>query len=128
MNWPQGCCQHLRELFQWKPNCESWPRTVSAGCSGKVTQTHLPTTSARPYTSGNHLRSNSSTRSVERARFSSRCWKFTYGSMRVGLACSAGATWGCSVVVVVSLRCSSGRLRSPELDFLFDLVFMIFFL
>ena len=46
---PQGCCQHLRVLFQWKPSCERSARTRSAGGSGKVIQIHLPTTSARMY-------------------------------------------------------------------------------
>src|SRR4051812_37793971 len=37
---PQGCCQHFRMLFQWKPSWESSARTRSAGVSGKVIQTH----------------------------------------------------------------------------------------
>ena len=76
---PQGCCQHLRVLFQWKPICERSARMRSAGGSGNVIQTHLPTTSASSYCAGIQRLSFSSTFSTERVRLKSRSAKFTYG-------------------------------------------------
>ena len=34
-NWPQGCCQHLRQLFQWKPNWESLLANLLGGLVGE---------------------------------------------------------------------------------------------
>ena len=56
---------------------------------------------AAPQAAGSHWRRRSSTWSVERARFSSRCLKFTYGRIRSGSRrdwLAGGSCWPCGVV------------------------------
>src|SRR5262252_883449 len=49
---PQGCCQHFRVRFQWKPSSFNLSRTSFDGATLNSSQTHLPTTLASDHISG----------------------------------------------------------------------------
>src|SRR5207237_464341 len=126
-NWPQGCCQHLRTLFQWKPSCESSCLTCSTGGSANSIQIHLPTTLASSYWAGIQRFSFSSTFPTGRLRLKSRWFRSTYGLIRapwVTVSAVSGA-----FAVSVSANCSVRFLSSdPVLLFVLFclLVFMVF--
>jgi len=116
-----------RSRFQWKPSCANICRNSGAGVSRNVTQTHLPTTSARLNKPGLAFFKSSKTFGVGKVRFFFRA-SVSIGKRESFLSVPDAPT-GATALAAAGAAGSETRLavsaRSPFINFL--VVFIIFF-
>ena len=117
-NLPQGCCQTPRREFQWNPKAQSTVAKRGLLDGETSSQTHVPTTSACPYSFGNCDRRRFRTASVESLRFAqwltnSRCFSLLVFETDSDGRTFAGADASIFFVFVVFIAFFETAVRHP---------------